>query len=177
MVALLTETRAWTKRLHEELNQQGAEKLPQQEGERLRRRLLRQLAWQADALAGVILAAWKWIQETLGEEGFEGRELLGYSEVVLEGIDEGLTGYERLSALASEAALTPQAIGLRDLEAKLPALREARPKVAELLALATRPPRPVDESLLAESKATIERGDFVIINDEYLSRVQAGEDF
>jgi hypothetical protein len=177
MVALLTETRAWTKRLHEELNQQEAEELRQQKGERIRRRLLRQLAWQADALAGVMLAAWKWIQDTLEEEGFEGRELVGYCEVLLEGINEGLTGHDRLLALAREAALTPEAIGLRDLEAKLPALREARPKVAELLALATRPPRPVDEKVLAESSAALARGEFVTINDEYLRRIQAGEDF
>src|SRR5262245_15332864 len=115
MTALLTETtRDLTKRLHEELNQQAAERLRQQKGERLRRQMLRQVVWGADALAGIILSACKWIWETLERDGFEGRELANYCGVLLEGIDESLTGYERLLALTEAADLTREAVGLPD---------------------------------------------------------------
>jgi hypothetical protein len=66
---------------------------------------------------------------------------------------------------------------LHVLEVKLPALREARPHVAAALDLATRPARPVDESKLAESRAALDRGEFVTLDDEYLARLRAGEEF
>ncbi len=171
MTALLTETtRDLMTRLREELKRR-------EEGERLSQKVLRALVWNADTLAGIILSAWTWVRETLEEEGFEGRELAGYCQVLLDGIDGTLSGYERLLARAGESGLTPQEAGLRDLEAKLPALREARPKVAEALGLATRPARPVEEAMLADSKAAFERGEFVNVDDEYLARLRAGGEF
>ena len=157
MTALLTQTaHDLTTRLGEELRLR--------KGEKLKRRVLLNLVRSADALAGIILSAWTWVRETLEGEGFEGGELAGYCQVLLDGIDGELAGYERLLAFAEEDGLTPEAAGLRELEAKLPALREARPKVAEVLALATRPPRPVDEARLAESGAALERGEFVTVS-------------
>jgi hypothetical protein len=153
------------------------EELRRQEGERLSRRLLRTLAVNADVLAGITLSAWKWVRETLEAEGFEGRELAEYCRVLLEGIDLGLTGYERLLVQAKDSNLSTEAAGLRDLEAKLPALREARTEVAGALALATRRPRPVDAAKLAESTVAFQRGEFVNIDEEYLARLRAGEDF
>jgi len=170
MTALLIETtRDLTTRLGEELKRR--------KGERLQRQVLRSLVLGADALAGIILSAWAWVRETLEEEGFEGRELARKCQVLLDGIDWVLAGYERLLEMAEESGLTPKAAGLHELEAKLPALREARPQVAEALALATRPPRPVDERALAESRTALDRGEFVPLDDEYLARLRAGEDF
>jgi hypothetical protein len=170
MTALLTETaHDLTRRLGEELRRR--------DGERLRRQVLRDLVRSADALAGIILSAWAWVCETLEGEGFEGGELALKCRVLLEGIDGSLAGYEQLLAMADASGLTPEAAGLKDLEAKLPALREALPKVAEALALATRPARPVDEALLAESRAALERGEFVTVDEEYLARLRAGGDF
>ncbi len=170
MTSLLTKvTRELTTGLDEELRRR--------KGERLKRQLLRTIVWNADALAGVTLSAWTWVRETLEEEGFEGRELAGKCQVLLDGIDGGLAGYDQLLALAEESGLTPEAAGLHDLEAKLPALREARPKVAAALALATRPPPPIDEAKLAESKAALKRGEFITLDDESLSRLRSGEDF
>jgi hypothetical protein len=97
--------------------------------------------------------------------------------VLLEGIDGTLAGYERLLALAEEAGLTPEAAGLKKLEDKLAALREARPKVVETLGLATRPARPINAATLAQSRAALERGEFVTVDEEYLARLRAGEDF
>ncbi len=171
MTALLIEpTRDLTTRLGEEL------KRPK--GEILERRILRNLVWGANALAVITLSAWAWVCETLEEEGFEGRELAGYCQVLLDGIDGTLAGYERLLAWAEESSRTPEAARLlQSLETRLPALREARPKVAAVLALATRPPRPVDEATLAESRAALDRGEFVTVDDESLARLRAGEDF
>jgi hypothetical protein len=170
MTALLNETtRDLTTRLGEELRRR--------EGERLRRPVLRHLVRSADALAGITLSAWTWVRETLEGEGFEGCEMARHCRVLLDGIDGGLAGYERLLALAEASGLSPEAAGLHDLEAKLPALREARPTVAGALGLATRPPRPVDEALLTESRAALERGEFVTVDDAYLARLRAGGDF
>src|SRR6266851_5171732 len=146
------------------------EGLRRPKGDKLARQLLRDLVWNADALAGVTLSAWTWVRGTLEEEGFEGRELVGHCRVLLDGIDGSLTGYERLLEWAEEAGLTPEAAGLRDLEAKLPALREARPKIAAALELATRPGRHVDEAMLAASRTAAERGEFVQVDDDYLAR-------
>ena len=169
MTALLTEpARDLTARLGEELKRQ--------EGEKLTRQVLRRLVWQADALAGFMLSGWTWVRETLQEEGFEGRELVEYCRVLLDGFDASLAGYDHLQAMARESGLTCEAAGLRDLETKLPALRAARPKVAEALELATRPPRPIDETMLNESRAALERGQFVTLDDEYLGRLRTGED-
>src|SRR5437867_1478158 len=168
MTALLTETtRDLTTRLGEELRRR--------EGERLKRQVLRNLVRSADALAGIILSAWAWVSETLEGEGFEGRELAGHCQVLLDGIDASLAGHERL--LAEAAGLVPEAAGLRDLEAKLPALREARPKVAAALDLASRAPRPINEATLAEAKGALERGELVTLDDDYLARLRAGQDF
>lgn len=169
MTALLIETAR-------NLTERQAEELRRRKGEKLRRQVLRELVWTEDALAGVILSAWKWVRETLEEEGFEGREWAGKCRVLLDGIDGILPAYERFLAWAEEAGLTPEAAGLSDLEAKLPALREARPKVAEILALATRPPRPLDEAKLNESKEAFDRGEFVTVDDEYLARLRAGQE-
>ena len=164
MTALLTETaRDLTARLDEELRRRH--------GEKLKRKVLRNLVRSADALSGLILSAWTWVRETLEGEGFEGRELARYCQVLLDGIDGSLKGYEQLLAMAEESGLTAEAAGLQDMEAKLPALRGARPKVAEALDLASRPPRPVADATLAESTAAIERGEFVTMDDEYLARV------
>ena len=97
--------------------------------------------------------------------------------MLLEGIDWILLAYERYPPQAEESGLTAEAAGLPDLEGKLPALREARPKVAEILDLASRPPRPVEEAMLAESKGVFDRGEFVTLDDEYLARLRADEDF
>jgi hypothetical protein len=168
MTTLLTETaRELTTRL-------GAER-KRQEGEKLRPQVLRSLVWTADVLAGVLLSAWAWVRETLEGEGFEGRELAGHCRVLLDGIDESLTGYEQFLVMAEEAGLTPEAAGLEGLQSKLPALRDNRPKVAAALELATRPPRPIDETKLAESRTALDRGEFVAV-DEYLARLRAGED-
>lgn len=170
MTALLIEpARNWMAR--------QAEELRRWEGERLNRQVRRALVWNEDVIAGIILAIWKWVRETLEEEGFEGRELTEYCQLLLEGIDGSLSRYEQFLAWVEEAGLTPEAIGLSDLEAKLPALREARPKVVELLELASRPSRAVDEAVLRKSKGALERGEFVTINDEYLARLRAGQDF
>jgi hypothetical protein len=170
MTALLTDT---TRDLATWLS----EELKQRKGERLKRQVLRNLVWSADVLAGITLSAWAWVRETLEGEGFEGGELAGYCRVLLDGIDGSLAGYERLLALAEESGLTAEAAGLGDLEAKLPSLREARPRVAGALDLATRPPRPIDEAKLAESRAALDRGEFVAIDDEYLARLRAGGNF
>jgi hypothetical protein len=170
MTALLIEpARDWMAR--------QAEELRRRERERLSRQWLRDVAWNEDVIAGIMLSIWKRVRETLEEEGFEGRELTKYCQLLLEGIDGSLSRYERFLEWAEEAGLTPEAVGLPDLEAKLPALREARPKVAELFDLATRPPRPIDEAILNESKGAISRGEFVTLDDEYLARLRAGQDF
>jgi hypothetical protein len=170
MTALLTETaHDLTARLDEELRQR--------EGERLRRQVLRNLVKSADALAAITLSAWTWVRETLEEEGFEGGELARHCRVLLDGIDGVLAGHEQLLALVEASGLTPETAGLSDLEVKLPVLREARPKVAGTLDLATRPSRPVEEGMLAESRAALERGEFVVLDAEYLARLRAGEDF
>jgi hypothetical protein len=154
MTALLTETaRDLTTRL--------GEKLKRAEGERLKRQVLRNLVRSADALAGLTLSGWAWVSETLEEEGFEGSELTQSCRELLDGIDESVAGYERLLTLAEASGLTPEAAGLKSLEAKLPALREVRPRVAETLEFATRSPRPVDEAKLAEARAALDRGEFV----------------
>jgi hypothetical protein len=170
MTALLTDTtRYLTSHLGEELRRR--------EGEKLKRKLLRDLVRIADVLAEITLSTWMWVRETLEEEGFEGEELTQHCRVLLEGIDGSTTGYEQLLTLADASGLTPEAAGLGDLEAKVEALREARPQVVGALELVKRPRRPVDETVLAESKAAIERGEFVTIDDDYLARLRAGEDF
>jgi hypothetical protein len=151
--------------------QLGAE-LKRREGEKLRRRAVGYLVANVDALAGILLSAWKWVRETLEGEGFEGQELARHCQVLLEGIDRSLSGYEQLLELAAASGLTPEAAGLHDLEAKLPALREARPHVAAALALAGRLPRPLDDKMLAESQSALERGEFVTLDDDYLDRSQ-----
>jgi len=74
-----------------------------------------------------------------------------YCRVLLAGVDASLPAHQRLLTLAEASDLTPEAIGLTDLEARLSGLREARPELAKMLDLATRPPRPIDEARLAES--------------------------
>jgi hypothetical protein len=170
MTALLTETtRDLTTRLTEELSRR--------EGAKLKRQILRGLAGATDVLARISLSLWTWVCETLEGEGFEGAELHGHCRVLLDGIDESLTGYEQMLRLAEAAGLTPAAAGLDELEAKLPALREARPKVAEVLGVVSRPARAIDEAALAESRAALDRGEFVTIDEQYLARLRAGEDF
>jgi len=154
-----------------------AEELRRRKGEKMQRQVLRALVWNENVLAEIVLSIWKWIGERLEEEGFEGRELAGYCQLVLDGIDGRLSGYEQLLASAEEASLTPEAAGLPDLLAKLPTLREARSKVAEILDLATRLPRPVDESMLNKSKDAFARGEFVTLDDDYLARLRASQDF
>jgi hypothetical protein len=170
MTALLTETA-------HDLMVRLTEEEKQYVGEKLRRQVVRSLVSSTDVLAGIILSAWKWVRETLEEEGFEGRELAGKCRVLLDGIDWILPAYERFVAQAEEAGLTLGAAGLSDLEAKLPALREARPKVAKILDLATRPTRPIDDEMLNKSKDAFARGEFVTLDDEYLARLRAGQDF
>jgi hypothetical protein len=169
MTALLTESA-------HDLMARLSEEMKRQAGEKLTRQVLRAIVWNADALAGFMLSAWTWVRETLEDEGLEGRELAEYCRVLLDGIDASLDGYEHVQAMARKSALTSEAAGLRDLEAKLPALRAARPKVAEAFDLATRPPRPIDEALLSESRAALERGQLVTLDDEYLARLRAGQD-
>jgi hypothetical protein len=170
MTALLTE-------MAHDLRMRLSEELTRREGERLKRQVLRGLVSITDILAEVILKAWKWVRETLEVEGFEGRQLARQCKLLLDAIDWILPAYERFVAQAEESGLTAEAAGLSDLEAKLPALREARPKVAETLDLATRPPRSVKEAMLDESKGALDRGEFVTLDDEYLARLRAGEDF
>lgn len=170
MTALLIETAR-------DLMAQQADELRRGKGEKLSRRLLRALVWNQDTLAGIMLSLWKWVRETLEEEGFEGRDLAKHCQLLLDGIDGSLLGYERFLSWSEEYGLTPETVGLPDLAAKLPALREARAELAEILDLATRPPRSVDEAMLNESKAAFERGEFVTLDDEYLARQQAGQDF
>src|SRR6185437_5132710 len=111
MTALLTETaRDLTTRLDEELRRQ--------QGARMRRQVLRNLAGSADALAGILLFTWTWVCETLEGEGFEGTDLAQHCRVLLDGIDGSLAGYERLLALAEASGLTPEEAALRDLEVK-----------------------------------------------------------
>src|SRR5262245_52937542 len=130
MTALLVETtHDLTARLGERLRQSAT----------LRPGAVRDLARGADALAGLVLSAWAWACETLEGEGFEGADLARHCRVLLEGIDEALAAHAGLLALAGPSGLTPEAAGLQGLESKLPALREARPKVEAALALATRP--------------------------------------
>jgi hypothetical protein len=170
MTALLMDTtQNLTTRLGEELGRQDAG--------RLRRKVLRRLIWDTEALAGITLSAWKWVRESLEAEGFEGRELIRHCQIILEGINRGLVGYEHLRKLAEESGLTSGVAGLKELEAKLPALQEARAAVGQALSLADRPPRPVDGKVLAESEAALERGEFVTLDDQYLDRLRAGEDF
>jgi hypothetical protein len=170
MIAILTETtRHLTTQLGEEL------KRPQ--GNWQRRPALRQFVRSTDMLAEITLSTWAWICETLEDGGFEGREFAGYCRVLLEAIDGALSGYERLLALAAEAKLTAAAAGLHELEAKFPALREARPRIAEAYSLATQPPSPIDEKRLAESIAELERGEFIDLDDEFIDRLRAGDNF
>jgi hypothetical protein len=169
MTALLLETtRDLTTRLSVELRRR--------EGEKLKRQAVRDLVGSAAALAGLTLSAWTRVREALEEEGFEGRELIRHCQLLLGGIDGTLSGYKRLVALAEESGLTPEAAGLPDLEAKLAALRESRPRVVAVLRLAARLPRPVDEAVLAESRAAIERGESIPL-DDYLARLRATEGF
>ena len=170
MTALLTETA-------HDLMMRLTEEEKRCIGERLKQQVLRHLVSSTDVLAEVILKAWKWVYETLEADGFEGRQLARQCQLLLDAIDWILPAYDRYLAKAAEAGLTPEAAGLPDLEAKLPALREARPKLAEILDLATRPPRPLNEAMLNESKAAFERGEFVTLDDEYLAHQQAGQDF
>ncbi len=160
-----------------DLTARQAEELRRRKGEKLRRPVVRDLVWNENVIARVILSLWKWVRETREEEGFEGRELAGKCRVLLDGIDGSVARYEQFVADAEQAGLTPEAVGLSDLEAKLPALREARPKVVEILNLATRPPLPVDEAILNKSRDALDRGEFVTINAEYLARLRAGRDF
>jgi hypothetical protein len=170
MTALLTETiRDLTTRLDEALMRW--------QGEKLTRRELRNLVGSTDVLAGIILSTWKWLRDTLEEEGFEGRELKRRCQLMLYGIDWILAAHERFLARAAASGLTAEAAGLRDLEAKLPALREARPNVDATLSVASRPPRSVEKTVLADSKAALERGEFITVDDDYLARLRAGEDF
>src|SRR5262249_9001814 len=109
-------------------------------------------------------------------EGFEASELTRHCQILLDGIDGSLAGYERLVELARASGLTPETAGLRDLEAKLPALRVARPDVARALDLALPPRGPIHASVIAQSQAALDRGEFVNIDDDYLARLRAGED-
>src|SRR5438876_10958076 len=104
MTALLIETtRELTSRLRDESNRDKDEKP--------KRKMLRMLARTEASLAEMTLSAWTWVCETLEGDGFEGRELAGHCQVVLDGIDGSLAGYERLRALADESGLTPEAAG------------------------------------------------------------------
>lgn len=170
MTALLTETAC-------DLMARLTEEEKRWKGERLKRQVVRILVFSADIMAETILKAWKWVRETLEVEGFEGRQLARQCQLLLDGIDWLLPAYERFLAQAVASGLTPEDAGLPDLQAQLPALRDERPKVAELLGLVTRPLRPVDEAMLAESRAAFDRGEFVTIDDDYLARLRAGEDF
>jgi hypothetical protein len=169
MTALLLETsHDLAARLNEELRRQ--------QGQKLSRREVRCLVRSTEVLAETTLSAWGWVRETLEEEGFEGRELARHGRMLLEGIDESLALHEQLLALALASSLAVEDAGLPNLEAKLSALREARPKVAAVLALATQPARPVDAATLAGAKAALERGEFVTLDDDYLARLRGGED-
>lgn len=169
MTALLPETtRDLTKRLDAELKRLEGEKLTRQE--------LRNLVGSTDVLAGIILSTRKWLRETLEEEGFEGRELMRHCRVLLDGIDWILAAHERFRAQAAASGQTAEIAGLRDLKAKLPALREIRPNVVAALSLAARPSRPVEEAMLADSKAALEKGGFITVDDDYLARLRAGEE-
>ena len=166
MPALLTETTSnLTSRLDEELRLNR--------GEKLSRQVLCNLVKSADILAGLALSAWAWVRETLEREGFEGRELAATCKVLVDGIDGGIEAHKQLLALAKSSGHSPETVGLKDLEAKLPALQAARPKVVEVHDLATRGNRPDDLTLLAETSAAMEKGQFVTMDDEYLNRVRA----
>ena len=169
MTMLLMETaRDLTTRLDHELRRPN--------GEKPKRQALRNLARSADALAGLILSAWVWVSETLEEEGFEGRELAQHCQVLVNGIDECLFAHQKILEGTTVCGLTPISAGLDDLEGKLPALREVRSNVTRILALATRPPRPIDESMLAEARRAIERGELIKVDEQLLSRLETGED-
>ncbi len=172
MESAMESARDWTARFGEELMQEESR---WQQGERLQRKVLRSLVWNADVIAAITLGAWGWVHELLENKGFEGGELASKCQVLLKGIDLSLAGHDRLLALAKASGLTSEAAGFHELEAKLPALREARPMVAEALALASRPPRPIDVVMLTASRAALDRGEFVVLDDDYLARVQAGE--
>jgi hypothetical protein len=159
------------------MKRQAKEARRRKKAARRKRQVLRDLVWNENVLAGIILSLWKWVRETLEQDGFEGRELVSKCQVLLAGIDGCLTRYEQFVVDAEEAGLTSEAVRLQDLEVQLPALREARPKVAELLDFSTRPPRSIDEAMLNKSKEAAEHGEFVTLDDEYLARLRAGQDF
>src|SRR5262249_22939910 len=113
MTALLIEpARGLTAALGEEMRRH--------KGEQLSRQGLRDLVRGADTLAGILLSAWASVRERLAAEGFEGRDLAQKCQVLLDGIDESLTGYEQLVEMAKESGSTPEVAGLPDLEARLP---------------------------------------------------------
>lgn len=155
-------------------------RLNEEEKQYIGRKLIRQVVRihvsSADVLAMMVLKAWSGLRETLEGEGFEGRQLARQCKLLLDAIDWILPAHERFLAQSEECGLTPEGAGLPDLEAKLPALREARLKSAEMLDFATRPSRPINEAMLNKSKEAVERGEFAILDDEYLARLRAGQD-
>lgn len=153
------------------------EELRRRRGEKLQRQAVRTLVQSANVLAGVVLEGWTRVSEMLEKKGFEASELARNCQVLLDGLEGTLSGHERLLALVKDSGLTSEATGLGELEAKLPALRAARPKLTEALAIATRPARPINEKALAESRDALGQGEFVTIDDEYLARLRAGADF
>jgi hypothetical protein len=158
-------TRGLTVRLGEELRLKR--------GESLRRQVLCNLVKSADILAELTLSAWAWVSETLEREGFEGQELTEYCQILLGGIDATLKSHQLLRAKAQSLGISNEIAGLHGLEAKLPSLENIRPKIAEVLGLASPPHRSVDESKLAESTAAIEKGQFVSLDNDYLDRLKA----
>jgi hypothetical protein len=146
-------------------------------GEKWKRQVVRNLASSTDVLAGIILAAWNGVRETLELEGFEGQWLGRQCKQLLDGIDWILPAYERFVAQGQESGLTSEDARLQDLEAKLPALREARPRIAEVFGLTMQPAKPIDGEMLAASRTAFERGEFVIADEGYLTRLRAGQPF
>jgi hypothetical protein len=146
-------------------------------GEKVFQLKLRELVEASDALIGIILTCCAGLRETLEREGCEGRRLAKYSKGLLEVTDSALAEGDETLGLANNVGVDSTEAGLPQLSSKLAALRESRPYLADVVAMATRPPRPIDEARMAESDAALERGEFVNVDDEYLRRLHAGEDY
>lgn len=158
MTAILTEaTQDLTARLSQALGQQKKEKLA--------RRMLRNLVRAEDALVAITVSAWNSVCEALEAEGFEGRELAAQCQVLLDGINVSLGAYDKLRDIATASEISPIEAGLVELESKIPLLKEVQTKIASLLELATRPPKPLDETRLKKSLEDFECGRFVTLND------------
>jgi hypothetical protein len=157
MTAILTEaTQDLTARLSEALGQQKQDKLA--------RRILRNLVRAEEALVNITLSAWNSVCEALEAEGFEGRELAAQCQVLLDGIIVALGACDKLRESAAASGISLGEAGLVELESRITLLREIQPKIASLLELATRPPKPLDEARLDKARQDFEAGRFITLN-------------